>query len=406
MPPNQKHAALELSDDQRFSLMKMRRAVADCLTLPYQDDRYLLRWLAARNYDPVAAEKMLRASLKWRESLDVDNVIDWPMPEVYKTYYPSGQVGFDKEGSPVYVIPFAGVDMFGLLQSATKTEFVKTALKLLETNLALARAQAEKHGPGAGKVTGILDMTGFNLKQFTWRPAAEVAIQLIQIYEANYPEILKACYIINVPKVFAFAFSLVKNLLNDYTLSKIHIYKSEPHKWKPVLLENIAPDQLPEIYGGTMVDPDGNPACPSKIKPGGKVPKSFYLKNQIVESDRKDEYKFTTVKKGDKLCLDFDVDTPGSFLRWGFLTDGHDIKFGIVKKDKTGKEITEIPVHRVMSDQNEEEGFLPCETTGTYRVIFDNTYSYLRSKKLHYLIEVTPPLAPSASTDLALSAES
>ncbi|KAF6206778.1 hypothetical protein GE061_018014 [Apolygus lucorum] len=209
-----------------------------------------------------------------------------------------------------------------------------------------------------------------------------------------------------VPKVFAFAFSLVKNLLNDYTLSKIHIYKSEPHKWKPVLLENIAPDQLPEIYGGTMVDPDGNPSCPSKVKPGGKVPKSFYLKNQIVENDRKDEYKFTTVKKGDKLCLDFDVDTPGSFLRWGFLTDGHDIKFGIVKKDKTGKEIPEIPLHRVMCDQNEEEGFLPCETTGTYRVIFDNTYSYLRSKKLHYLIEVTPPLAPAASTDLELIAES
>ncbi|KAF6206776.1 hypothetical protein GE061_018012, partial [Apolygus lucorum] len=40
---------------------EMRRAVADCLTLPYHDDRYLLRWLAARNYDPVAAEKMLRA---------------------------------------------------------------------------------------------------------------------------------------------------------------------------------------------------------------------------------------------------------------------------------------------------------------------------------------------------------
>lgn len=68
-------------------------------------------------------------SLKWRKSMDADNVIDWPIPDVYKLYYPSGQVGFDKDGAPVYVIPFANLDMCGLLQSATKIEFMKTALK-------------------------------------------------------------------------------------------------------------------------------------------------------------------------------------------------------------------------------------------------------------------------------------
>ncbi|BES95675.1 SEC14 [Nesidiocoris tenuis] len=402
MAPNAQQQIMALSDDQRFALMKLRRSVADCLTRPYQDDRYLLRWLAARNYDPAAAEKMLRASLKWRQSLGVDDISNWPIPEVYKNYFPSGQLGFDKDGAPIYYIPFAGIDMWGLLHSGTKTEIIKTAVSMLENNLALARAQAEKHGPKAGQMVGILDMTGFNLKQFAWRPAAEVAIQLIQIYEANYPEILKNCYIINVPKVFALTFSVVKNFLNDYTISKIHIYKCEPQKWKQVLLEHIDPDQLPELYGGTLKDPDGNPACPSIIKPGGKVPKSYYSKNQIVENERKDEYKFATVKKGDKLCLDFDIDTAGSFLRWGFLTDGHDIKFGIVKKEKSGKESEEIlPVHRVTCDQTEEEGFLPCETTGTYTVIFDNSYSYLRSKKLHYLIEVTPPLTKAEENAIA-----
>nr|CAD7454610.1 unnamed protein product [Timema tahoe] len=56
-----------------------RRSVADCCTKPYHDDHYLLRWLRAlcsvsflprketvclaRNFNPEAAEKMLRESV-------------------------------------------------------------------------------------------------------------------------------------------------------------------------------------------------------------------------------------------------------------------------------------------------------------------------------------------------------
>jgi hypothetical protein len=35
------------------------------------------------------------------------------------------------------------------------------------------------------------------LRLFLFFPAGEVIISLIQMYEANYPEILKTCYIIN-----------------------------------------------------------------------------------------------------------------------------------------------------------------------------------------------------------------
>lgn len=48
-----------LEDNQRFALMKFRKAVQD-VTQPHHDDNFLLRWLRARKWDPVAAEKMLR----------------------------------------------------------------------------------------------------------------------------------------------------------------------------------------------------------------------------------------------------------------------------------------------------------------------------------------------------------
>ncbi|CAH1403383.1 unnamed protein product [Nezara viridula] len=390
----------DLSDDQRMALMKMRRSVADCMTLPYHDDYFLLRWLRARNFDPVAAEKMLRASMKWRESWGVETIQDWPTPEVFKHYYPCGVCGFDKDGSPVVIIPFSGVDIWGMLHSATKADFIKTAIKTLEKTLEIAREKSEIHNTyESTKLVGILDMSEFNLKQFAWRPAAEAVISLIQIYEANYPEILKACYIINVPKVFSLAFSVVKNFLNDYTLSKIRIFKSDPNKWKPVLLSHIPPDQLPVIYGGTMCDPDGNPRCPSKVNQGGKIPKSFYIKNQN-EKDKNEEYSSVTVKKGDKLRLDYSVPEGGSFLKWGFYSDEHDIKFGVLVKDDKGKETSIIPVHRVTCNETEEIGVVSCPKPATYTVIFDNSYSYLRNKKLHYTINVVPPI--NGSTDVAV----
>lgn len=116
--------------------------------------------------------------------------------------------------------------------------------------------------------------------------AGEVVITLIQMYEANYPEILKTCYIINgkfysmyeifqlfehvywftAPKVFAFAFSVAKRFMNEYTLSKIQIYKADPPKWQSAIFSNVAKDQVPAYFGGTLKDPDGNPKLGTKVK--------------------------------------------------------------------------------------------------------------------------------------------
>lgn len=47
------------------------------------------------------------------------------------------------------------------------------------------------------QMTVIFDLEGFNIRQYAWKPAAELVFTLLQIYEANYPEILKICFIVN-----------------------------------------------------------------------------------------------------------------------------------------------------------------------------------------------------------------
>ncbi len=50
------------------------------------------------------------------------------------------------------------------------------------------------------------------------------------------------------------------------TQAKMKIFGCNKEEWKAALLEEIDADQLPAFYGGTMVDPDGDPKCPSKVK--------------------------------------------------------------------------------------------------------------------------------------------
>nr|CAD7437655.1 unnamed protein product [Timema bartmani] len=340
-------------------------------------------------------------SMKWREKWEVETLNTWEPPEVIKKYYPSGLAGFDKEGAPVVVIPFAGLDMWGMLHSLNKADFIRMTIKMIETYQEIAWEQSKKCGQAAGTVSAIIDMENFNLRQYAWRPAGEVVLSLIQMYEANYPEILKTCYIINAPKIFAIAFSVVKNFLNEYTLNKIKIFKNDPRKYQPLLLQIIDDNQLPKHYGGTMTDPDGDPTCPSKIHPGGKVPKSFYLKNADDKGSSLTTDSFCTivVKKGEKLKLPYIVAQEGSFLKWEFKTEGHDIKFGVLCKNADEKDTVVIPIHRVTSHTVDEMGVITCPEPATYLVVFDNSYSYLRNKKLHYSIQVTPPIKMSMLSD-------
>ncbi|KZC13323.1 SEC14-like protein 2 [Dufourea novaeangliae] len=328
-------------------------------------------------------------SMEWRKQWEVDKLSEWDPPEMLDKHLPHGLSGFDKDGAPVIVVYFDALDLYGILHVFSRREMIKITIKHLEKYLKLCWEQMQKHGPPAGQVVVIFDMQGFNLRQYLWRPAGEVVITLLQMYEANYPEILKICYIINAPKVFAFAFSVAKKFMNEYTLSKIQIYKAEPAKWQVAIFSNVEKDQVPAYLGGTLKDPDGNPKLGTKIHLGGKVPKEMYVNN--VEKDKQNDFTTVTIRKGGKLELNMDASEMGCLLSWEFRTEDHDIKFGIIKIETNGSKKEVIPVRRVAAHQLDEIGILTCEVPATYSVVFDNSYSLLRNKKIHYSVRVLPP---------------
>ena len=78
-----------------------------------------------------------------------------------------------------------------------------------------------------------------------------------------------------------------------------------------------------------------------------------------------------TVKKGDKFKIDFTPKKVGSILSWEFRSEGHDIKFGVIRKDDNGKQTEIVPIHRVPAHELDEIGLLTCDIPTTCK------FSYL-----------------------------
>lgn len=136
--------------------------------------------------------------MKWRERWDLDNIADWKTPQPLVDFSPHGVSGYDKEGSPsntiiflnpqlrcishmrmcilnthfftVIVVPFAGMDMWGMLHTVSRADFIRSTIKTLEKYACIGYNQSATHGPQARQFVVLFDMAGFNVKQYTWRP--------------------------------------------------------------------------------------------------------------------------------------------------------------------------------------------------------------------------------------------
>ncbi|XP_052269922.1 SEC14-like protein 2 isoform X1 [Dreissena polymorpha] len=382
----------DLSPKQETALNEFRDAVKDDLK-PKQGDQFLLRWLRARNFDVKKAEKMLRSAIEWRKANGADTILDnYEGIEVIEKYRTGGVLGHDKTGCPIYIDPYGLVDMKGLLSSVKKQDLMRKFIHVMETIAKTCEEESAKTGKMLDQITVIYDLRNIGVKHM-WKPGVDMYLAIVDAAESKYPEVLKRVFVINSPKFFPLIWSVVRPFLHENTAKKVLVLSGN---YKEELLKEIDADQLPACYGGTLTDPDGNPRCVTHINQGGQVPKEYY--NQSVPHG-----KMTTVSigRGSSLQLEFEVHRPNSVLRYEFQTEDHDIGFGVfrkVTKERLRAEdmTTVLPTERSNCYLVPEDGVIECEEPGIYVVRFDNTYSWARSKKLHYLIEVLE--VPSSKT--------
>ncbi|XP_054248768.1 SEC14-like protein 2 isoform X1 [Indicator indicator] len=384
-----------LSPRQAETLAQFRQKLQDVLpSLPDQDDYFLLRWLRARSFDLAKSEAMIRKYVEFRKHIDGDNILAWEPPEVIRKYMAGGMCGYDREGSPIWYDIIGPLDAKGLLFSASKQDLLKNKYRDCEILRHECNKQTQKLGKKIETVTMVYDCEGLGLKHL-WKPAVDIYGELLTMFEDNFPEGLKRLFIVKAPKIFPVAYNLVKHLLSEETRKKVAVLGSN---WKEELQKYIDPSQIPVEYGGTMTDPDGNPKCPSKINYGGEIPKQYYVRDQLAQ-----QYDHTAVvNRSSSHQVEHEILFPGCVLRWQFKSEGGDIGFGVYLKTKAGErqragDMTEVyPNQRYNSHMVPEDGSLTCSAAGIYVLRFDNTYSYLHSKKVSYSVEVLLPDAASA----------
>ncbi|KAF7238444.1 SEC14-like protein 2 [Varanus komodoensis] len=423
----------DLSAKQAEALAKFRENIQDILPgLPDQDDYFLLKWLRARCFDLQKSEAMIRKHVQFRKLMDAEHVQEWQAPEVIQKYMAGGTCGFDLDGSPIWYEMIGHLDAKGLLFSATKQDFIKRKFQDCERTRGTCSEQTQKLGRKIETVTIICDAEGLGLKHL-WKPGIDMYGELISLLEDNYPESLKRIFIIKAPRLFPVAFNLVKHLLSEDTRKKMVVLGAN---WKEILHNHIDPSEIPVHYGGTRTDPDGDPKCQSMLCYGGDVPRKYFVCDQV-----KQQYEHSVaVNRGSSQQLEYEILSPGCVLRsrfrgqhlrpqirgprqlvhadiaglagqglpfplflrfpsrrWQFVSEGADIGFGIYLKTKAGLrqhagEMTEVcPTRRCNAHLVPEDGSLTCTDAGTYVLRFDNTYSYIHSKKVNYTVEILLP---------------
>ncbi|KAK7506001.1 hypothetical protein BaRGS_00002723 [Batillaria attramentaria] len=378
----------DLSPKQESALKQIKENLSDLLK-PEHDDHFLLRFLRARNFDLKKTELMLRNDFAWRKQIGADTILDdYIIPAAMEKYYPGGVCGQDKEGSLVWIDPVGRSDPKGLMRSLRKQDVMKSKVKVLESMYRRFALLTRDQGRLVDQIVIVFDMEHFGMKHL-WKPGVDGWIELIQMFEDHYPETLKKCFVVNAPKIFPIAYNLIRPILSEDTVKKIQIHGTN---YKQALMKHIDADQLPVHWGGTMVDPDGDPFCSSRVCMGGEVPEEYYIQDLTATEG----FTEASVGRGSSLQVDVEVALPRSAIRWQFKTDGFDIGFGVYRKtgegrQKAGEMEAVLPSDRVNSHLVPEDGSVTCSEPGSYVVRFDNTYSWTRSKKILYLIEVLQP---------------
>lgn len=382
----------DLSAAQQAALDRFRQRVSD-VTKPEHTDHFLLRWLRAREFDEVKAEHMLRQSLEWRRKVGADTIVtDYKPTALFMQHFPGGHVDASPEGYVTYILPIGSVDIKGFLEVVPAEDIKRHALWLLEGFMDRLQQTSKKMGKNVETIIFIIDFENFSLRQlYSWQ-VITLLTDMLKVYEDNYPEILEMAYVINAPGFFPLLWKVIRPFLTQRTVEKVGIYGTDG--WQAAMLERLDPDALPQHWGGTMVGPDGDPRCTHMICPGGEVLDSYREALAKSRLTLEGGATFHRIERRSRWELPVQVARPGEQLSWNFQTTGGDLAFGLRYEPPLGGSAAEYliePQRLTSCSLFPERGRLVCEKPGNYVLEFDNSYSWVTSKNLAYIVEVLPP---------------
>ncbi|XP_028808511.1 uncharacterized protein LOC114763081 [Neltuma alba] len=127
----------------------------------------------------------------------------------------------------------------------------------------------------------------------------------------------------------------------------------------------------------------------------------FFISAEVAGAleGKNDDYKEISVPAGKSYEVLLTVDSVNSYIAWDFsLVQGKinmDIGFSLEFISPSGEKTLMLPYRRYDSDQG---NFCTLEA-GSYKLIWDNTYSTFFKKVLRYKVDCIPPVAETVQSD-------
>ncbi|XP_042458856.1 phosphatidylinositol/phosphatidylcholine transfer protein SFH9-like isoform X1 [Zingiber officinale] len=182
----------------------------------------LARFLKAREWNALKANKMLVDCLNWRMQNQIDDILCKPITpaNLYRGIRDSqlmGLSGYTKQGVPVFAIG-AGLTTF---DKASVNYYIQSHIQMNEyRDRVVLPAASRKHGRYIGTCFKVLDMTGL---KFSSLSNLKLVSLMATIDDLNYPEKTETYYIVNAPYIFSACWKVVKPLLQERTRRKVQV---------------------------------------------------------------------------------------------------------------------------------------------------------------------------------------
>ncbi|KAF8794831.1 SEC14-like protein 2 like protein [Argiope bruennichi] len=235
-------------------------------------------------------------------------------------------------------------------------------------------------------------MDKMTLAKATDRYSIEHFLIAVNIFQDNYPELLKSVYVINASTYFTMVFPVVKAILSGSILGKLKIFGTDG--WKEEFLKIMDAEELPACLGGKKTDPDGNPQCNTIINWAGTVPEHYFKTKDVKNFAKLNGVKKVIIPRQASFEVKVEVNRPGLMLEWEYEVAYHDIGFKLLFEEKchNGTETLEIiPMEKFETEYEPLRGSIICKKQGIYIIVFDNTYSWFKSKEVYYLTCLASP---------------
>ncbi|KAJ0949323.1 putative CRAL-TRIO lipid binding domain, GOLD domain, CRAL/TRIO domain, CRAL/TRIO domain superfamily [Helianthus annuus] len=217
-----------------------------------QDDRtdvVLLKFLRARDFKVKDSFTMLKDTLQWRETFDIESLLEQDFgDDLEKVVF---NHGFDKEGHPICYNVYGEFQNKDLYEKTFSDD--EKRLRFLRWRIQFLERSIRKLDFRSGGVNTIFQVN--DLKNAPGPAKRELRVatqQALQLLQDNYPEFVAKQVFINAPWWYLAFYTMISPFMTQRTKSKF-VFASTA-RTPETLFKYVSPEHVPIQYGGLSVD--------------------------------------------------------------------------------------------------------------------------------------------------------